>query len=215
MISSLVPGPSQLNSGGTSQHTGEWTAQGMPTGGATNMTTTRSSRGMTSTGTPPDNSSLFVTGFSSPGVRMTSTCRGGIHNAEGPLGGSTNGILASLQLPGAGAANLPSLQLSSQDKCHRTFDEEQLELMSAEMSFSALYMHELHRRKMFQPLFDIVNDPESPDKTSDEMTQGSGPWSSHGSGLNITLPHIQEGEEGEDEHDVSEPLLNIKSSGTS
>lgn len=211
MISSLVPGTSQLNSGGSGQQTGDWMAQGTTTqSGATN--TSRSSRGVTSAGTPPETSLQFMPGYPSSGVKMTSTCRGGIRNTEGPLGGSTNGILASLQQPGTiGATNMPSLQLSVADKRHRNFDEEQLEMMSAEMSFSALYLHELHRRRMFQPLFDIVNDPESPDKTMEEMTQGSGPWSSHGSGPSTSLPHIQESEE-EEEHDASEPLLDAKSS---
>ena len=214
MISSLVPGTSQLNSGGSGQQTGDWLAQGTAAqSGATN-TTSRSSRGATSAGTPPETSMQFTPGFPSSGVKMTSTCRGGIRNTEGPLGGSTNGILASLQQPGTAGANMPSLQLSVSDQRHRNFDEEQLEMMSAEMSFSALYLHELHRRRMFQPLFDIVNDPVSPDKTTEEMTQCAGPWSSHGSGPSTSLPHIQESDE-EEERDASEPLLDAKSLKTS
>ena len=43
------------------------------------------------------------------------------------------------------------------DPRRRQYDEETLEMLSNEMSFSALYMHELHRRRMLTPAFDNLN----------------------------------------------------------
>ena len=95
--------------------------------------------------------------------------RGGIKNAEGPLGGSTNGLLSSLHQGSAsytasGLFSPPSASVHAPEASSggepKFYDEEVLELMSAEMSFSALYLHELHRRRLRQPYVEI----QSPDE---------------------------------------------------
>ena len=103
---------------------------------------------------------------------------GGLKNAEGPLGGSS-GLLAYMQ--GSVTANtsqLPPLQTPdwiarsavsamgaipqygalADGQRRRKFDEETLELLSNEMSFSALYMHEIHRRRVMNQDFDNYED---------------------------------------------------------
>ncbi len=103
---------------------------------------------------------------------------GGLKNTEGPLGGSS-GLLAYMQ--GSATVNtsqLPPLQTPdwiarsavsamgaipqygamSDGQRRRKFDEETLELLSNEMSFSALYMHEIHRRRVMNQDFDNYED---------------------------------------------------------
>jgi hypothetical protein len=62
---------------------------------------------------------------------------------------------------------------------------------------------------MFQPLFDIVSDPISPEEISASggLLSGQGPWSGTNSDPTVNLPHIEEGEE--EEHNESQPLLNV------
>ena len=95
--------------------------------------------------------------------------RGGMKNAEGPLGGSTNGLLSSLHqgsvsYTASGMFPSPSTSVHQSEAPPggepRFYDEEVLEMMSAEMSFSALYLHELHRRRLRQPYVEI----QSPDE---------------------------------------------------
>ena len=97
--------------------------------------------------------------------------RGGMKNVEGPLGGSTNGLLASLQLGGAADSGdasevFPSMSVTSPTSeqtptSTRFYDEEELELMSAEMSLSALYMHEVHRRRLRQTHYENVGEAQA------------------------------------------------------
>ncbi len=46
---------------------------------------------------------------------------------------------------------------TSMDPHRRQYDAEALEMLSNDMSFSALYMHELHRRRMLNPAYDYVD----------------------------------------------------------
>ncbi|XP_023932449.1 autophagy-related protein 9A [Lingula anatina] len=73
----------------------------------------------------------------------------GVAHAEGPLQGSGKGILASLHSSGAlsGSATGLGSGPTSLDTGHFLSSEVSQELSSAEMSFSALYIHELHRRR--------------------------------------------------------------------
>lgn len=95
--------------------------------------------------------------------------RGGMKNVEGPLGGSTNGLLASLQHGGAIDSSAafeasPSMSVaspSSEQTSTRFYDEEELEMMSAEMSLSALYMHEVHRRRLRQAHYENTGDAQA------------------------------------------------------
>ena len=196
MISSQVPSAG-FGYPGTQPQTGDLSLQGAPP--AINPTSLSGGATGTVEQLPPH--------AMPSGGKITATCRGGIRNAEGPLGGSTNGILASLQQPGGACPPLASL-----DGRRKYYDDEQLELLSTEMSFSALYLHELHRRRMFQPLFDIVSDPISPDEAAgpDGLLSGPGPWSGQATGPGVNLPHIQEREE-EEQHNESQPLLNLYS----
>ena len=132
---------------------------------------------------------------SSSGLQGSTAVRGGIKNAEGPLQGAANGLLASVHqavqhqgctastqtAPGAphhdgGGGGFPSLGLSSLTTMRQPMaafggsrygaagsnnapvDEETLEMFSQEMSFSALYMHELHRRRINNPYYDNYED---------------------------------------------------------
>ncbi len=88
--------------------------------------------------------------------------RGGLRHAEGPVGGGNTGILASLQQPSSSGTEFPSLpplemplpySAQLQAQARGLYNEESLEYLAKEMSFSALYMHELHRRRMFEPFF--------------------------------------------------------------
>ena len=80
--------------------------------------------------------------------------RGALRGAEGPRTGSQHGLLTSLQavshMPGsiAGSMAPESLPLRPRHmQPHSFYSEETLEMLSTEMSFSALYMHELHQRR--------------------------------------------------------------------
>ena len=76
--------------------------------------------------------------------------RGGLRNTEGPLGGSVNGLLASIQ-QGQVLSSLQSVPAFPSRGYPRPINEETLELLSTEMNFGALYMHELHQRRLQQP----------------------------------------------------------------
>ena len=105
---------------------------------------------------------------------------GGLKNAEGPVGESGGGLLASVHQSymanSTYMTQLPPLQNpdwvarsavsamgaipqygAMMDPRRRQYDTEALEMLSNEMSFSALYMHELHRRRILNPAFDNVN----------------------------------------------------------
>ena len=112
---------------------------------------------------------------SGPQTSTQNLLRGGIKNAEGPLTGSGGGLLSNVQSATGVAAstqeggglttglqlsvggNLPSLA-PVPNLTNSQYDEEKLELMSREMSFSALYMHELHHRKRNMPYFEPIED---------------------------------------------------------
>ena len=82
----------------------------------------------------------------------------GLAKTEGPLGGSGKGLLASVHSSGNVAAS--GMAQSTQEAHHFVpkIDEDTLEAMSAEMSFSAIYMHELHRRRLHAPFYDLDTD---------------------------------------------------------
>ena len=86
----------------------------------------------------------------------------GIHNAEGPMEGSTNGIMSALTRSNMSSSSMgtsqrgvtfapttdsiaPSLVFSSRPP---KVDEKTLEFLSNEMNVSAIYMHELHRQRV-------------------------------------------------------------------
>ena len=101
--------------------------------------------------------------------------RGGMKNAEGPLGRSTNGLLVNLQQRGgatssmsctaSGAFSPTSTSVQSPEAPPTMepmfYDEEVLESMSAEMSLSALYMHEVHRRRVRQPHYENPSEAQA------------------------------------------------------
>ena len=60
---------------------------------------------------------------------------------------------------------------SSTNEPARAYDEETLEFLSSEMSFSALYLHELHRRRLLNPLNPYFDDRDSRERQM---------WSTHG-----------------------------------
>ena len=102
---------------------------------------------------------------------------GGLRNAEGPLEERGGGLLASVRqscmFNSTYKTQLPPLQnpdwialsavsavgtipqySTTMDAHRRKYDAEALEMLSAEMSFSALYIHDLHRRRLLNPAFD-------------------------------------------------------------
>ena len=105
---------------------------------------------------------------------------GGLKNAEGPVSEGGGGLLASVHqsynVNSTYMTQLPPIQnpdwvarsavsamgaipqySGMMDPRRRQYDTEALEMLSNEMSFSALYMHELHRRRILNPAFDNVN----------------------------------------------------------
>ncbi|KAK6166142.1 hypothetical protein SNE40_022905 [Patella caerulea] len=78
-------------------------------------------------------------------VQSSASCtkfRGAVSNLEIPPG-STSGILTSMH----SSAELQPSSMGFPGHSMRQVDEGTIELMSADMSFSALYMHELRRRR--------------------------------------------------------------------
>ena len=124
---------------------------------------------MMGVGTSQQQQGQTTQGPISPVVSTRSgTIRGGLRNTEGPITGTTNGLLASIQSGGMNLASLgvppaslgPQPGTSSQASANITLpvNEETLEMLSKEMSFSALYMHELHYRRRQNPYFDNMDE---------------------------------------------------------
>lgn len=77
------------------------------------------------------------------------TMRGGVNRLEGPVQGSSAGLLSSIHSASGGlaSADLSSLQTSAMEGHTQCAEETPGEFTAADMSFSALYMHELHHRQ--------------------------------------------------------------------
>lgn len=176
---------------------------------------------------------LHGSGSSSGGASMV---RGGIKNSEGPLSGPGNGILASIHqavnqqatagtqtahdtYPSIGQCSMASMRTPmaafGTTKGNGAVDEETLEMFSQEMSFSALYMHELHRRRINNPYYDNYEDIHA--RNMWQSPPGEGPSPSHTSPQMVS-PHIgsplespiQEViHEEDDEANCSQPLLDF------
>ncbi|XP_045169855.2 autophagy-related protein 9A-like [Mercenaria mercenaria] len=93
---------------------------------------------------------------------VTPKMRGAVSQSEGPLAGSGGGLGTSFHSPSSSMTGPPTLQPLSQphslihppssllqptSTSQRHYDEGQIELMSTDMSFSALYMHDLRTRR--------------------------------------------------------------------
>ncbi|XP_060575808.1 autophagy-related protein 9A-like [Ruditapes philippinarum] len=93
---------------------------------------------------------------------ITPKLRGAVSQSEGPLSGSGGGLGSSFHSPSVSMTGPPTLQPISQphsliqppssliqptSTSQRHYDEGQIELMSTDMSFSALYMHDLRTRR--------------------------------------------------------------------
>ncbi|XP_074659348.1 autophagy-related protein 9A-like [Tubulanus polymorphus] len=92
--------------------------------------------------------------------------RGAISNTEGPITGTDNGLVTSihsnhhLDLSPIGGGQTPSL-VGLTTSCispRQNYEEGTLELMSAEMSLSALYLHEIHHQRVVQSSYHEVED---------------------------------------------------------
>lgn len=86
------------------------------------------------------------------GTMVRSRLRGAVSHSEGPLSGSGGSILPGYLSPTGSMLQSgvhPPTSLLSQptSMSQRHYDEGQIELMSTEMSFSALYMHDLRTRR--------------------------------------------------------------------
>ena len=163
----------------------------------------------------------------SAGSGTLSTVRGGLKNAEGPINACGQGLLASVhqvaaqqgqsssqsrqgEFPSIGASMMPHLMQRGTFGRNSYANEEALEMFSAEMSFSALYMHELHQRRMNNPYFDNYEElhqramwevGDSPGRTPDleSPSRLPGPRST---------PVLETSPE-EEEIDDSQPLLEL------
>ena len=118
--------------------------------------------------------------------------RGGISFAEGPIGGASAGILGSMQ----GSGSLPGSALAAPPQFGaRQVDEGTLELMSHDMSFSALYLHDLQQRRhrgQGQPYENLEDIRARTMWNRQDSNQATAATTSSN-----TMPHIQEGEECE------------------
>ncbi|KAK3105011.1 hypothetical protein FSP39_015123 [Pinctada imbricata] len=121
--------------------------------------------------------------------------RGGIAHAEGPIGGASTGILGSMQSSGSlhGSAFRNQTPFSA-----RQVDEGTLELMSHDMSFSALYLHDLQQKR--------VKGQGQPYENLEDI-RARAMWNRHDSNQATTavtpgggMPNIQEREETEKEN---------------
>lgn len=166
----------------------------------------------------------------SPSSACSLPIRGGIKNAEGPLGGSRHGLLSCLQhsatMSGSDqtepvdAADLPShstMNVQQHSLLQRPHvDEETLELLSTEMSFSALYMHEMHRKKVYNPYYENMEDiharhiwqTESPQQPDNPGLTPSSPVPS-----SSRLPTQQEEDEEEEEEDNDNDATDVAAAG--
>lgn len=83
---------------------------------------------------------------------MAPKLRGAVSQTEGPLSGS-GGTMTSFYSPSTSMQHPRSLQATGSliqptSVSQRQYDEGQIELMSTEMSFSALFMHDLRTRRV-------------------------------------------------------------------
>jgi len=149
--------------------------------------------------------------------------RGGVKNSEGPIARNPSGLLASVAeavSQSSGSAGSASQQRSAASSsmtgsaqpnvlqspfANRGADEEMLELLSQEMSFSALYMHELHHRRLHNPYYDNYADMHAR-----ALWQSAGP-SSHRLAEETVMPNIPESQNEEDELQEAHPLIGFNS----
>lgn len=108
----------------------------------------------------------------------TLSLRGGLRNTEGPPGGTPSGLLASVHAVGSGHLSSITRSLApdmGQAGTRGVTDE----TCTTEMSFSALYMHELHQRRVQQPASDNMAEMQELGMWQNEPdSQGSPPDSS-------------------------------------
>ncbi|XP_071154798.1 autophagy-related protein 9A-like [Mytilus edulis] len=69
--------------------------------------------------------------------------RGGLSHIEGPLGGSGSGIFSSMQSSSGSISNTAPSSLSLRGN----YDEGTIEMLSHDMSYSAIYLHDMQFRK--------------------------------------------------------------------
>ena len=88
-------------------------------------------------------SAMFPGQISAQASGVQHRLRGGLSHIEGPVGGSGSGIFSSMQ-SSSGSINPATL---TSVNLHGQFDEGTLEMMSHDMSYSAIYLHDMQYRK--------------------------------------------------------------------
>lgn len=88
-------------------------------------------------------SAMFPGQISGQASGVQNRLRGGLSHIEGPLGGSGSGIFSSMQSSGGSinATGQNSISLRG------NYDEGTIEMMSHDMSYSAIYLHDMQFRK--------------------------------------------------------------------
>lgn len=86
-------------------------------------------------------SAMFPGHLSGHASTVQPRLRGGLSHIEGPLGGSGSGIFSSMQSSGGSLNAQNSLSLRG------NYDEGTIEMMSHDMSYSAIYLHDMQFRK--------------------------------------------------------------------
>jgi hypothetical protein len=88
-------------------------------------------------------STMFPGQISGQASGVQHRLRGGLSHIEGPLGGSGSGIFSSMQ------SSDGSINATGQNSIslRGNYDEGTIELMSHDMSYSAIYLHDMQFRK--------------------------------------------------------------------
>lgn len=123
---------------------------------------------------------------------MAQKLRGAVSQSEGPLIGS-GGTLSSFHSPSASMQQARSLQppatlVQPTSVSQRQYDEGQIELLSTEMSFSALFMHDLRTRRARGFPYENLDDIRARSLWQRHDT----PQATPSSGATTPMPNIEE-----------------------
>lgn len=134
---------------------------------------------------------------------ITPKLRGAVSQSEGPLTGSGGGLSTSFHSPSSSIVGPPTLQPLSQphslvqppssllqptSTSQRHYDEGQIELMSTDMSFSALFMHDLRTRRARRFTYENLDDI----RARSLWQRSDTPQATPSSGGTTPMPNIEE-----------------------